>query len=32
MIFSEICKTFEEKDEELFGISDIEYIEKEGQE
>ena len=32
MIFSEICKTFEEKGEELFGISDIEYIEKEGQE
>lgn len=32
MIFSEICKTFEEKGEGLFGISDIEYIEKEGQE
>jgi len=32
MIFSEICKTFEEKGEELFGISDIEYIEKEEQE
>ena len=32
MIFSEICKIFEEKGEELFGISDIEYIEKEGQE
>ena len=32
MIFSEICKTFEEKGEELFGISDIEYIEKEVQE
>lgn len=31
-IFSEICKTFEEKGEGLFGISDIEYIEKEGQE
>lgn len=29
MIFSEICKTFEEKGEGLFGISDIEYIEKE---
>lgn len=32
MIFSEICKTFEEKGEELFGISDIEYTEKEEQE
>lgn len=32
MIFSEICKTFEEKGEGLFGINDIEYIEKEGQE
>lgn len=32
MIFSEICKTFEEKGEGLFGISDIEYIEKEEQE
>lgn len=32
MIFSKICKTFEEKGEGLFGISDIEYIEKEGQE
>jgi len=32
MIFSELCKTFEEKGEGLFGISDIEYIEKEGQE
>lgn len=29
MIFSEICKTFEEKGEEVFGISDIEYLEKE---
>lgn len=29
LIFSEICKTFEEKGEELFGISDIEHIEKE---
>lgn len=29
MIFSEICKTFEEKGEELFGISDIEHFEKE---
>lgn len=28
MIFSEICKTFEEKGEGLFGISNIEYIEK----
>lgn len=26
MIFSEICRTFEEKGEGLFGISDIEYI------
>lgn len=32
MIFSEICKTFEEKCEGLFGISDIEYIETEEQE
>ena len=32
MIFSAICKTFEEKGEELFGISDIEYAEKEVQE
>ena len=32
MIFSEICKTFEEKGEELFGISDIEYAEKDEQE
>lgn len=32
MTFSAICKTFEEKGEGLFGISDIEYIEKEGQE
>lgn len=32
MIFSKICKTFEEKGEELFGISDIEYTEKEVQE
>lgn len=32
MTFSEICKTFEEKGEGLFGISDIEYIEKEEQE
>lgn len=32
MTFSAICKTFEEKGEELFGISDIENIEKEGQE
>jgi len=28
MRFSEICKTFEEKGEGLFGINDIEYIEK----
>lgn len=32
MIFSEICKTFEEKSEALFGINDIEHIEKEEQE
>ncbi len=32
MIFSEICKTYEEKGEGLFGISDIEYIEKAEQE
>lgn len=32
MIFSEICRTFEEKGEEVFGISDIQYIEKEVQE
>ena len=32
MTFSAICKTFEEKGEGLFGISDIEYIEKEEQE
>lgn len=32
MIFSAICKTFEEKGEELFGISDIEYTDKEEQE
>lgn len=32
MIFSEICKTFEEKGEELFGISNLEYTEKEEQE
>lgn len=32
MIFSKICKTFEEKGEELFGIIDIEYTEKEVQE
>lgn len=30
--FSEICKTFKEKGEGLFGISDIEYFEKEEQE
>lgn len=28
MIFSEICRTFEEKGEGLFGISDIEYTEE----
>lgn len=32
MTFSAICKTFEEKGEELFGISDIEYVENEDQE
>lgn len=32
MTFSAICKTFEEKGEELFGISDIEYVENEKQE
>lgn len=32
MIFSEICKTFEEKGEGLFGISDIKYTDKEEQE
>lgn len=32
MTFSAICKTFEEKGEELFGISDIEYVENEVQE
>ena len=32
MTFSAICKTFEEKGEELFGISDIEYVENEFQE
>lgn len=32
MTFSEICKTFSEKGEGLFGISDIEHIEKENQE
>lgn len=32
MIFSEICKTFEEKGEGLFGLSEIEYIQKESQE
>lgn len=31
-IFSEICKTFREKGEGLFGISDIEYFEKKEQE
>lgn len=30
--FSEICNTFKEKGEGLFGISDIEYFEKEEQE
>ncbi len=29
MIFSEICKTFEERGEGLFGISDIDYIDRE---
>lgn len=28
MIYSEICRTFEEKGEGLFGISDIEYMEE----
>lgn len=32
MTFSAICKTFEEKGEELFGISDIESVENEKQE
>ena len=32
MTFSAICKTFEEKGEELFGISDIESVENEQQE
>ena len=31
MTFSEICKTFKEKGEGLFGISDIEYFENEEQ-
>ena len=32
MIFSDICKTFEAKGEELFGINDIEDIQKQEQE